>query len=198
MHAVPDSHFQVELEVENLSCRRGERLLFEDLSWRAGAGMRVMVQGANGTGKTSLLRLLAGLGLPERGTVRRQGPLEWLGHADGLKADLTPRENLYFHQALYGSDRDADRALADAGLGSVADLPCRSLSAGQRRRAALARLAISRAALWLLDEPMTALDEEGRHWVEAMVGAHCAGGGIAVLTSHQPFHSEGAVLEVRL
>ena len=189
----------VSLAVENLSCRRGDRVLFAGLSWRAGPGAAVRIGGPNGAGKTSLLRLLAGFGWPETGEVRREGDVAWLGHNDGLKADLSPRENLEFHAALIGADRHAVTAAIDrVGLGEVADLPCRLLSAGQRRRAAIARLCLESAPIWLLDEPLTALDVEGQRLVEALVDEHGARGGIAVFTSHQPLTSRAPMTEVAL
>lgn len=174
-------------------------MLFRDLSWRAGPGNAVRIGGPNGAGKTSLLRLLAGFGWPETGAVRRDGAVAWLGHGDGLKADLSPRENLEFHAALVGAGADeVDAAIARVGLAAVSELPCRSLSAGQRRRAAIARLCLERAPIWLLDEPLTALDVAAQRVVEALVDAHGARGGIAVFTSHQPIASRTPVVEVAL
>jgi heme exporter protein A len=210
MPVVNQPESPVELHVDELACRRGRRLLFDGLSWTARSGTLVMVRGSNGAGKTSLLRLIAGLGIPERGTVRWRGDdvaqdmtklhadLAWIGHADGLKMDLSPRENLEFHHALNGSRQDLDAAIQGAGLAAYADIPCRALSAGQRRRTALARLRVADARLWVLDEPMTALDADAQAMVQQMVSAHCRGGGIAVVTSHQPFSGDTTLLEVSL
>ena len=188
-----------EIHVAEVSCRRGERLLFSGLSWHAGPGAAVRIVGRNGAGKTTLLRLLAGLAWPEAGEVRRGGDVAWVGHGDGLKDDLSPRENLEFHCALHGAPRTAaGPALARLGLDAVADLPCRVLSAGQRRRAALARLCIGDAPIWLLDEPLTALDADAQRVVEALIDEHGRRGGIVVFTSHQPLASARPVVEVAL
>lgn len=179
----------LSLLVEDLACQRGERLLFEHIDFQAQAGSLIAVRGANGSGKTSLLRLLAGFGVPAAGRIAWQslpaGAIGWLGHNDGLKADLSPRENLEFHRNYHEAAGDVDRALEVAGLTRHAEMPVRTLSAGQRRRTALARLALVDAAVWILDEPLTALDDAGQSWVSAMVNAHCSAGGMAIVTSHQ-------------
>ncbi|MEX0900043.1 MAG: heme ABC exporter ATP-binding protein CcmA [Gammaproteobacteria bacterium] len=188
-----------EITVTDLACRRGERVLFSGLSWRAGPGAAVRIRGRNGAGKTSLLRLLAGFGWPDAGFVHREGAVAWVGHGDGLKSDLTPRENLEFHCALYDVPHTAVApAIERLGLASVANLPCRVLSAGQRRRAALARLCLGSAKIWLLDEPLTALDADAQRVVESLVDDHGRGGGITVFTSHQPLASGLPVVEVEL
>lgn len=179
----------LSLDVEGLACQRGERQLFERLSFSASGGSLVAVRGANGSGKTSLLRLLAGFGVPAAGEIRWQGlddgAIAWLGHVDGLKGDFSPRENLDFHLAFHDVVGDTEQALQAAGLAQYADAPVRTLSAGQRRRTALARLALVDAAVWILDEPLTALDDGGQHWVTELVATHCKAGGLVVITSHQ-------------
>jgi heme exporter protein A len=158
------------LTAEKLACARGERKLFEQLSFRVTAGQALAVEGANGAGKTSLLRLLAGFLSPAAGRIvmkigdaqsddaeERGKQVGWLGHHDGLKPQLTVREQLAFYAGLYAKPADA-AVLEQVGLTRQADLPCRYLSAGQKRRLALARLLVSQRPLWLLDEPFAALD----------------------------------------
>ncbi|MCA1798910.1 MAG: cytochrome c biogenesis heme-transporting ATPase CcmA [Xanthomonadaceae bacterium] len=201
----------VEISVHGLTCRRGGRELFSGLEWQVSGGAVVTVRGPNGAGKTSLLRLLAGLALPDAGEVRWAGTpiradrarfnrdVAWVGHADGVKADLSPRENLAFHRALLAAPAaSVDAALDAFGLARAADTPCRMLSAGQRRRTALARLLLAHAALWILDEPMAALDADGQQLVEALVVQHAADGGIAVVTSHQPLATTAPGIQVAL
>ncbi len=183
------------LIVRGLECRRGERPLFTGLDFTAAAGAIVWVRGANGRGKTTLLRTLAGLSAPAAGTIVRRGaaatgrPL-YLAHANALKDDLTVGESLAFLIGLHG-DEVRPEALAAAlerfGMASRRDAPVRTLSQGQRRRVALARLAASaRPALWLLDEPYDALDADGVATLDALLAAHAGGGGTVVLTSHLP------------
>jgi len=187
------------LAATGLTCLRGDRLLFRDLSLRVNAGQALQVRGPNGCGKTTLLRILCGLTLPENGTIRWRGrvlrshdpdylrELRYIGHSDGVKLALSPRENLAVAMALgSGADQGAlEAALARLALGQFMDVPCRTLSAGQRRRVGLARLTLGGARLWLLDEPFTALDRSGIDTVRALIEAHLDGGGCAVLTSHQ-------------
>lgn len=188
------------LTVESLSCVRGERLLFSDLDIAVTAGEWLHVQGENGAGKTSLLRLLAGLSQPAAGEIRWRGDLIgelqeeyrrellFLGHQGAVKEDLTPLENLSLAAQLDGGrleEAAALAALARFGLAGREDLPVRCLSAGQKRRVLLARLAVREAALWILDEPFTALDVKAVEMLAALIGEHLAGGGMAVLTSHQ-------------
>ena len=187
------------LAATGLACFRGDRLLFRDLSLRVNAGQALQVRGPNGCGKTTLLRILCGLTLPEDGTIRWRGrvlrshdpdylrELRYIGHSDGVKLALSPRENLAIAMALgSGADQAAlEAALARFDLTDFMDVPCRTLSAGQRRRVGLARLTLGGARLWLLDEPFTALDTSGIDAVRALIEAHLDGGGCAVLTSHQ-------------
>jgi heme exporter protein A len=184
------------LETTALACERGGLRLFAGLSFALGPGGLLRVRGANGSGKTTLLRALAGLTRPAEGSVRwRAEPIGddyrkemlFLGHAAAVKDEMTVLENLAFAVQLSGSQtRDCKSALERLGIARLADLPARYLSQGQRRRAALARLALSAdVPLWLLDEPFAALDAEGIAQLSALCAAHLAAGGMLVLTSHQ-------------
>ena len=188
------------LQAQGLSCRRGNRRLFDRLDLHLSAGQLVWLRADNGLGKTSLLRLLAGLATPEAGDIRLGGlPLRlaaaqglrpvYIGHANGLKDDLSTAEALQFLACLHGQAAgpgDIRSALARLGLTRCADLPVRTLSQGQRRRAALARLALQTAPLlWLLDEPFDALDAGNVQVLEDLLREHLARGGSAVFTSHQ-------------
>ncbi len=180
---------------------RGGRSLFSGLSLQLPAGHMLRVQGANGAGKTSLLRMLCGLLLPTEGQVLWRGEpvaalreefgreLVYLGHAAALKDELTPLENLEAACTLGGTRAvagSAAGALQGAGLGGFEHTPARRLSQGQRRRAALARLALSAGMpLWILDEPFNALDTAATAWLEALLRGHLQRGGSLVLTSHQ-------------
>lgn len=188
------------LEARSLECIRGDRILFTNLSFALNAGTALQVEGPNGAGKTSLLRILCGLSLPSEGEVRWQGEdirktrsefldeVAYVGHIHGVKGDLTSLENLDIARSLGGTAQGISTvdALAMLGLGGYEDLPCRMLSAGQRRRVALARLLVVEARLWILDEPFTALDTTGIATVEVLITEHLISGGVAVLTSHQP------------
>lgn len=157
-----------------------------------------MLSGPNGSGKSSLLRLMAGLTPPAEGRLAWGGidigedpaahraRLHFIGHSDALKLVLSARETLAFWTAMRGISTDAGAALTQFGLAKAADLPCRYLSAGQRRRLVLARLVAAPAALWLLDEPLTSLDGEGTSQLMAAIAAHRAGGGRVVLSTHVP------------
>jgi heme exporter protein A len=186
------------LTAEKLACARGDKRLFDGLSFRVTAGQALAVEGANGAGKTSLLRLIAGFLTPAAGRLivkstegesddaeERGKTIGWLGHQDGLKPQLTVFEQLSFFAHLYG--KTADRALLEqVGLARQADLPCRYLSAGQRRRLALARLLASARPLWLLDEPFAALDSAGQALVGQLMARHCGAGGIIIAATHDP------------
>lgn len=184
------------LVVRGLACERGERSLFAGLDLMAPAGTIVWVRGANGQGKTTLLRTLAGLSAPAAGTIVRRGRaagwrLLYLAHANALKEDLSVRESLGFLLRIHGEEpatASLDAALDRVGLLSRRDAPVRTLSQGQRRRVALARLAAAfhRPGVWLLDEPYDALDVDGATTLDAMLALHARCGGITVLTSHLP------------
>ncbi len=184
------------LEARDLYCERDERTLFRGLSFTVDAGEWVQVTGGNGAGKTTLLRLLTGLARPDGGEVYWQGePLRrvrdsfhrsllWIGHQPGIKTRLTARENLHFFHP--GDGARLPEALAQAGLAGFEDVPVAQLSAGQQRRVALARLWLTRAALWVLDEPFTAIDVNGVARLTRRMAAHTAQGGMVILTTHQP------------
>lgn len=190
------------LEALGLTCVRGDRRLFHNLSVSLSPGQLLQVEGGNGAGKTSLLRILAGLGHPALGEVRWHGQaitrqrdiyhrhLLYLGHLGALKDELTPLENLLAEARAAGLEGiDAVRvleALERVGLRRIAGLPVRVLSAGQRRRTALTRLLLSPPPLWILDEPFNALDADSVALLQDTLEAHVASGGMAVLTSHQP------------
>jgi heme exporter protein A len=182
----------------DLECRRGGRTLFRSLSLSVEAGERLRIAGANGSGKTSLLRILCGLLTPSEGQVRWRGTpiailkeefcreIVYLGHAPAVKDDLTPAENLEIACRLSAMRPSRDAMGCALGLLKVPDQPIRKLSQGQKRRAALARLAMSeRAALWLLDEPYAALDAEASAIVDRLIDDHAARGGAVVFTTHQ-------------
>jgi heme exporter protein A len=186
------------LETMALACERGGLRLFAGLSFALGPGALLRVRGANGSGKTTLLRTLAGLTLPAAGSLRWRGEpigddyrkeMLFLGHAPAVKDEMTVLENLEFScriSRLNHPARKIKEALDQLGIARLADLPARYLSQGQRRRAALARLALSASTpLWLLDEPFAALDAEGIAQLSALCAAHLAAGGMLVLTSHQ-------------
>ncbi|TDQ83136.1 heme exporter protein A [Dongia mobilis] len=194
------------LQARQLACRRGDRLLFRGVDFAVAAGEALFLRGPNGSGKTSLLRLIAGLLAPESGEVlwcgrdaHRLGAafraeLAFLGHLDALKPQLTLRDNLAFWRALLGGTVEIEAVLAEVGLAASVDLPAQYLSAGQRRRFGLARLLLRPSRLWLLDEPTTALDTEGQAMVTALIGRHLAAGGIAVISSHDEIALPGSVL----
>ncbi|HET6159416.1 MAG TPA: heme ABC exporter ATP-binding protein CcmA [Dongiaceae bacterium] len=195
-----------ELSLENIALERGERRIAEGISARVAGGAALLLQGPNGSGKSTLLRVLAGLLPPAEGAITWNGAdvsrqreahrarLTYLGHQDALKAGLTALENLQFWASFNGGNAEA--ALKAFGLTRLADRPARMLSAGQKRRLALSRLAMSDPPLWLLDEPVTALDTEARAAFVALLGRHLAGGGLAVIATHEPLAIEAPVLQL--
>ncbi|MFA9201338.1 MAG: heme ABC exporter ATP-binding protein CcmA [Cypionkella sp.] len=168
--------------MSDLACRRGDRLLFRGLSFELRAGEALQVVGANGTGKSSLLRILAGLLRPLAGRVEWQGPVALLDDRLPLDEHLPLGKALGFWTRLDAADRALDRA----GLYPLSDVPVRFLSTGQRKRAAMLQSAPPAGGLWLLDEPLNGLDAAGVTMLLARIEAHRQGGGIAVIASHQP------------
>ncbi|MBE9539164.1 MAG: cytochrome c biogenesis heme-transporting ATPase CcmA [Proteobacteria bacterium] len=186
------------LAAANLSLIRGGRQLFSGLSFEVAAGDLVQIEGCNGAGKTSLIRILAGLSrYGFEGEVRRSAAILYLGHHSAVKDMLSPRENLAWSVSGRGqySIEEIDQALETVGLYGYEDVPSHALSAGQHRRVNLARLFLSDCPLWLLDEPFTAIDKAGVHSLEKLFVTHVRGGGAILLTSHQalaldyPVHS---------
>ena len=190
----------VSFEAVRLKCIRNERILFKDLGFRIRSGEVLQVEGPNGSGKTSLLRILCGLVLPDEGEVAWNGraikeihfeftkEVNYIGHSNGIKLELTPLENLIVARSLMLSRQDISltEALTQMNLSDLADVPVRKLSSGQCRRVALSRLLISQACIWILDEPFTTLDDNGRHLVQEMIVTHADAGGITVVVTHEP------------
>lgn len=201
------------LQVSNLKCVRGERLLFDHLGFRLESGELLYLRGANGSGKTSLLRILCGLSRAEAGQVLWDGhpaqeqhgrgeenhqALFYLGHHNALQEALTVEENLAFYSALAGvrlDTSDTTRALERMGLGGCQRRLVRHLSQGQKRRVSLSRLLLTKASLWILDEPFVALDHDSMALLAEVVAEHLRRAGLAVLTSHQPVDIPGALVK---
>ncbi|HFQ91785.1 MAG TPA: cytochrome c biogenesis heme-transporting ATPase CcmA [Chromatiales bacterium] len=198
------------LEAVDLAAVRGDRRLFSGIGFSLRQGELLHVTGVNGSGKTTLLRMLCGLVVPEAGDVLWEGKniraereaylrnLLYLGHLGALKDDLTGIENLRVAETLAGepiSERQALDALQGVGLNGHEDLPVRVLSQGQRRRVALARLALSRARLWILDEPFTALDKSSVDALRTRLEGHLNQGGMVILTTHQEIEIDAAVMK---
>lgn len=188
------------LLAQGLACLRGDRLLFKKVGFELNAGGLLYVLGENGSGKSSLLRMLCGLLMPEDGAVfwdakkikenaeNYLSNLTYIGHLNGLKDDLTALENLYMSARSAGNEVTEDKALAALtaiGIERCANLPTRVLSQGQKRRVTLARLWLTEGKLWILDEPFAALDVASVGVLEARLGEHLANGGMAILTTHQ-------------
>jgi heme exporter protein A len=193
------------LSAVDLSCERDERELFSELNFSIAAGEVLHVQGANGSGKTTLLRILCGLNADYTGSILWQGRerrevhedfcagVFYLGHSPAINKTLTPLENLRWYCASRGFADDAAirRELKALGLGGYDDIPCFQMSAGQQRRVSLARMQLSQAALWILDEPFTALDRAGVAALEARIAAFAQQGGAVILTTHHPLQLAG-------
>ncbi len=201
------------LSVAELSCVRADHTLFSGVGFDLAPGECLHLEGGNGVGKTSLLRILAGFSPAAQGQVRWQGELLgssacrlsqdllYLGHQLALKEELNALENLQAGAAIAGTPVDREAALAalqGLGLGRRAALPVRVLSQGQKRRVALARLVVQTQPLWLLDEPFVALDGPAQQWVASLMVAHLARGGIVLFTSHQPVDIGGRSRSYRL
>ena len=199
--------------VSNLSCSRGDKRLFSGVSFALQPGQWLHLEGDNGVGKTSLLRLACGLSALEQGEIQWQGQpvsqnsdefranLAYLGHQLALKEDLTPLENLRADAAIAGralSLADAKSALVQLGLKGREHLPVRVLSQGQKRRAALARLWVSSAKLWILDEPFVALDNAAQNVLSEVINSHLSKQGMVLLTSHQAVSLAGQGQSYRL
>jgi heme exporter protein A len=196
----------VRLSVDNLACRRSGRRIFANLAFALGPGDALAVTGRNGAGKSSLLAILSGRLRPDGGRIDLADVGESslpecvhaVGHRDGLKGALTAGENLLFAQRLLGAPRLAPRAaLERLGLGHAHDLPVAYLSAGQRRRVALARLLVCARPLWLLDEPTAALDTASQAVLAELMAGHRAEGGLVIAATHQSLGLDGAA-ELRI
>ena len=200
-----------KLSADNLTLIRGERCLFEGLDFALNSGEMLLLEGRNGCGKTSLMRAIAGMLSLETGEVfwndvpvlkQRQtfhGALVWLAHRTGLKGDLNMLENLHFEQSLRPqSAGDQEVAYTRLGIERLRRLPLRSLSAGQQRRVALARMLLADVPLWLMDEPFTNLDREGRQLVMTLAEEHLAAGGMCVMAAHQDVEINAPVTKIRL
>lgn len=205
--AQPDKA-SIRLDVEELAFSRNDRTIFADLSFSLEGGCILQVEGPNGSGKTTLLRTLCGLLPYASGEIRWCGEpigdiypdflaqLAYVGHSAGISADMTPLENLRTARAMTRTPALTPEQALDrlAFPRELEDVPCRQLSAGQRRRVALGRLLLCGARLWLLDEPFTALDTEGRALIEALLAEHAAGDGMAVVSTHHPLRPAGCAI----
>ena len=200
-----------KLSGDNLTLIRGEMCLFEGLGFALKSGELLLLEGRNGCGKTSLMRAIAGMLSLETGQIfwndvpvlkQRQtfhGALVWLAHRTGLKGDLNMLENLHFEESLRPqSERDPEEVYERLGIERLRRLPLRSLSAGQQRRVALARMLLANVPLWLMDEPFTNLDREGRKLVMELVEEHLGTVGMCVMAAHQDIEINAPVTKIRL
>jgi heme exporter protein A len=199
------------LQTIDLSCERDDRLLINALNLEIEPGFIYQLEGPNGSGKTTLLRVLCGLSTRYRGEILWCGEtmararadylsqLLFIGHSAGVKAALTPRENLQWYAALNHADANAiDQALTKVGLRGFEDSPCFNLSAGQQRRVSLARLFLQQASLWVLDEPFTAIDKSGVAELETWIEQHALQGGSVLLTTHHELNIGHAIRKISL
>lgn len=199
-----------QLQGKNLSCIRDDRELFANLGFAVQAGQVLLLEGKNGSGKTSLLRIICGFREPDSGIVSWCGEeiphsqyysdMAYVGHLDGIKKELTVQENLRLSLALGQSGKlSIQQALEKVQLSGYEDTLIQALSAGQKRRLSLARLLITHNVLWILDEPFTSLDKQGIALIESLMAEHCAKGGMIVMTSHHDINLQSVdVKSIRL
>lgn len=197
----------MRLIAENLGGERGGQIVFSGVDMSLGEGDAVVVTGPNGAGKSTLLRVVAGLLVASSGRMRLEGGGEtfptaasaghYLGHLNAMKPALTVHENLSFWRDFNGADMDVAEALDRVGLGAIGHLPFGYLSTGQRRRASIARLLVSRRPIWLLDEPTAGLDASSERQFAGLMGTHLGNGGMIVAATHLPLGIEGA-MELRM
>ena len=206
---MPSSPPSVNLSVNGLTCIRDDRTLFKDVCFKLEPGQALQIEGPNGSGKTTMLRMLCGLTVPTEGEILWNGqPIEenradymaamdFIGHAHGIKKELTPLENLQVAMAMANTrpNQSLEGVLEQVGLRGFEDVPAITLSAGQCRRVALGRLLLSRSLLWILDEPFTALDVQGQAQIETMLVNHVEQGGMVILTSHHPLALKDGMLK---
>ncbi|MEI7795521.1 MAG: cytochrome c biogenesis heme-transporting ATPase CcmA [Methylococcaceae bacterium] len=195
------------LEARQIACYRDERTLFSCLNFHLHSGQILLIEGVNGAGKTSLLRILTGLRQPDEGELFWNDEsiqdlaaafyrdVAYIGHNNGLKDTLTAQENLHYAQALAVPTLSIDEALQQVQLNGYQNTPVRYLSAGQRRRLALARLLCTHKTLWILDEPYTSLDKSSIQMVEQLIAAHVKQGGMVVMTSHHETHLPATLVQ---